>query len=206
MDHLIDNLKKQYSFEEYVEMVKKHAEKGDTSGIEKSLEKINFTKLNAQRLSRISKQIESSLTPFPIAYTPKNKLKWILLAEAWCGDVAQNLPYIASISKRVQNIDLKILLRDENPELMNEHLTNGTRSIPKLICLNESGKCIGSWGPRPASIAAEAKKIKASDATISHEEFVKQVQLAYHRDGGVSVSQEFCSLLEEWDKKSDSDI
>ena len=37
-----------------------------------------------------------------------------------------------------ENIELKIVLRDENEELMNEFLTNGSRSIPKLIVLDEN--------------------------------------------------------------------
>jgi hypothetical protein len=49
-------------------------------------------------------------------------------------------------------IDMKIVLRDENEELMNLFLTNS--SIPKLIVINkETGGALAHWGPRPKGAA-----------------------------------------------------
>jgi hypothetical protein len=47
-------------------------------------------------------------------------------------------------------VDLKIVLRDENEELMKLFLTNKTKAIPKLILIDrKTGGALAYWGPRP---------------------------------------------------------
>ena len=67
----------------------------------------------------------------------KSKLIWLVLSEGWCGDAAQLLPVINKKAELSENIKLKVLLRDENEELMNQFLTNGGKAIPKLIIIEE---------------------------------------------------------------------
>src|SRR6185436_12705370 len=53
----------------------------------------------------------------------------LVLTEDWCGDAVNTLPVLAAISNRARNLDLRILSRDANLELMDAHLTGRSRSI-----------------------------------------------------------------------------
>lgn len=79
---------------------------------------------------------------------------WRLLAltEDWCGDAINTLPAVARLADAA-GWDLRAMSRDENPDLMDSHLTNGrSRSIPVVIVYDESFREIGWWGPRPAEL------------------------------------------------------
>ena len=66
----------------------------------------------------------------------KDNFTLLVLAEGWCGDAAQILPVINKIAEYSSLIDLKVVCRDENPELMDQFLTNGSKSIPKVIIID----------------------------------------------------------------------
>jgi hypothetical protein len=74
---------------------------------------------------------------------------FLVLAEDWCGDAVHILPYLARLEETFPQFRLRILSRDENPALMNSHLTNGTRSIPVIMVLDEEFQEVAWWGPRP---------------------------------------------------------
>ena len=79
---------------------------------------------------------------------------WHLLAlsEDWCGDAVNTLPAIARLADAA-GWDLRVMSRDENPDLMDGHLTNGrSRSIPVVIVYDENFREIGWWGPRPSTL------------------------------------------------------
>lgn len=192
-------IKNAYSYTEYKELVISYAENGKTSGLEQLPERIEATKINAQRMKRIGKQIELSDKLKEVVGNLNEKWTWIILAESWCGDGAQNIPVIAKIAECSSNIELKILLRDENPEVMDAYLTNGSRSIPKLIFINsETKEEIGVWGPRPTAIQEMVKEYKIQFPQNSHDEFVKSLHLWYAKDKGESLQDELEKLISEW--------
>jgi hypothetical protein len=121
---------------------------------------------------------------------------WLVITEAWCGDAAHNLPFMAKMADLMQQVSLRIVLRDENLELMDLFLTNGARSIPKLIRLDENLEVIGTWGPRPATLQAMVMENKKSQA-YTYAEFSEVVQTWYNKNKGQEIEQEFIALLEE---------
>ena len=111
----------------------------------------------------------------------KHTYSWIVLTEAWCGDSAQILPVITAITKlNPQNIKLYILLRDENPWLMNKFLTDGTRLIPS---------------PRPAPAQELLRKWKNNQAGKTWAEFEKDLHTWYAKDKTQTTQAEFLDLL-----------
>ncbi|MFB4169260.1 thioredoxin family protein [Virgibacillus sp. JSM 102003] len=83
--------------------------------------------------------------------TDKN-IRVIVLTEDWCGDAMLNIPILIRIAEQA-NIPVKMLLRDENLELMDQYLTNGkARSIPIFIFIDEAGNEVAKWGPRAKAI------------------------------------------------------
>lgn len=194
-------VKNLFSYEDYKKFVIECSEKNATTGNEQLPERIEATKINAQRMKRIDKQIELNVKTISMIINFNEKWKWIVLAESWCGDGAQNIPLIAKIAKHTPNIELKIILRDENPEIMNMYLTNGSKSIPKLICINsKTTEEIGTWGPRPLKIQEMVKKYKTEHPYISHDEFVKTLHFWYAKDKGESLQKDFVQLLGKWGK------
>lgn len=118
----------------------------------------------------------------------------IALTEDWCGDAINTLPVFDRLADVAGNIELRVLLRDENPDLMDAHLTNGTsRSIPVLIVYDEAFRERGWWGPRPAPIQewvmTEGMKLDPADR-------YREVRRYYARDKGRTALDEFLGILE----------
>jgi hypothetical protein len=184
---------------DYEQLVKKLVSENKTTGPDQSQRMVDYTKLNLQRMTRTSKTVKLLPEMIQLLQGMQKKLIWVVLAEAWCGDVAPNLPVIAMMMDASPTIELSILLRDENLGIMDTHLTNGSRSIPKLICFDEDYKELGTWGPRPAPAQDMVLFYKKSpEPKESYDEFVKKVQLWYVNDKGVTLQKEFLALIPQW--------
>lgn len=169
-----------------------------TTGPEQTEEKIGFTKLNQQRIKRVEKQFALLPELSEILQNSQPNWEWLVLSEAWCGDGAQLIPAIAAIADAVPSIELQILLRDENPDLMDTCLTNGSRSIPKLLCVDAlTGERIFTWGPRPASIQQQVIEFKAANPDAGHDQLSVQLHTWYAKDRSQALQQD---LMSEFNK------
>lgn len=118
----------------------------------------------------------------------------IALTEDWCGDAINTLPVFDRLAEAAGNIELRVLLRDENPDLMDAHLTNGTsRSIPVLIVYDETFRERGWWGPRPAQIQ---EWVMTEGLKLDPEDRYREVRRYYARDRGRAALDEFLRVLE----------
>ncbi|MFC4558616.1 thioredoxin family protein [Virgibacillus kekensis] len=82
----------------------------------------------------------------------EKNLRVIVLTEDWCGDAMLNIPILIRLAEQAR-MSVRMLLRDENLELMDQYLTNGkSRSIPIFIFIDEAGNEIAKWGPRAKTI------------------------------------------------------
>lgn len=113
--------------------------------------------------------------------------KLLVIAEDWCGDASNTVPIIAKFANSVPGIELRVILRDQNPEVMDRYLTNGARSIPIVIALDESYQEIGHWGPRPTELQAW---VMANRGTMPKSELYPQVRKWYARDRGETTLRE----------------
>ncbi len=153
----------------------------------------DFTKINIQRSARIDKTYKPSAE---ITETVSNLTKpqlWMVISETWCGDSAQNVPYLAKIASLNPKIDFRVLLRDENLEIMDLYLTNGTRSIPLLVAFDEEGNELFKWGPRPKEAAELVKNAKA--AGDPKPVFLEKLHLWYGKNRGAALEMEILELL-----------
>ena len=194
------DIDKSMSFEEFYQLVEKLAHEEGTTGENQSDVMVNYTKLNFSRMKRILKTTPISEDVINTVECLNEKITWIILAESWCGDAAQNIPVFAKIAEANSNINLRILLRDENPELMNQYLTNGGKSIPKLICLDETLNELGTWGPRPKFLQDWLYENKANP-TMKMEDLKKEFQVWYIKDKGQTLQKEMILLMKAWEKK-----
>jgi len=192
-----------FTYEEYKELVLKLISNNICTGYNKFELNIYFTKLNAERTKRIEKT--TVLDDNVIAEVEKisHSLVFFVIAESWCGDVAQNLPVIHKIAELNSNIQLKIILRDENESIMNEFLTNGARSIPVCILLDgETFEVLGKWGPRPGTAMSLMREYK-NNPDISHDEANKNIQLWYAKDHTKNIQNEFLVMISNINDKKE---
>ena len=116
----------------------------------------------------------------------------LVLLEAWCGDAVNTIPTIARLAELAPNLDLRVLARDENPDLMDAHRTGGTRSVPVVIVLDERFAECGWWGPRPAPLQAW---VRSEGLTMPVPERYREIRRWYARDRGESTIRELTALL-----------
>lgn len=177
---------------DYLQLQEHLVEIKSTTGDNKSEEMVHYTMLNWQRTKRVLKtmEIEDSIQN-SISNAPAQK--WILISEPWCGDASQSVPIIIELAKLNPAITLDILLRDENLDVMDLFLTNGGRSIPKLIRLNpQTNEVVSVWGPRPKAAQELYLQMKADN--LSHEEMVIQLQNWYNKNSGKDTRMEIAEL------------
>ena len=122
--------------------------------------------------------------------------RWRLLAltEDWCGDAVNILPVIARLAERAPDrLALRCLDRDRHLDVMDNHLTDGARSIPKVLALDHAGSVAASWGPRPAELQTWVYR---EGRTLVREERYKRVRRWYARDKGAGTLRELLDALE----------
>lgn len=141
-----ESLERALSYTEYRNLVSTLLTEGKSTGPNQSEDLLNYSKLNDKRMKRLDKTIQLTEETISKIKDVKEPQTWLVLTEGWCGDAAQNIPVIHKIAAENPNINFKLVLRDENLELMDAFLTNGGRSIPKLIALNEKKEVINTWG------------------------------------------------------------
>lgn len=188
------------SFYEYYALIEKLASEGGTTGDDQSQTYVEHTKLNYARIKRVLKTTEALQEVTNTTDCFNDKITWLVIAESWCGDAAQNVPVMQIMAEVNSNINLRIILRDENPDLMNRYLTNGGKSIPILICLDENLNELGTWGPRPAVLQDWLKKEKANP-TMEMSELKEKFQVWYTKDKGQTLQKEMLLLMKGWLKK-----
>ena len=192
---LNNSIAKSKSYQEYRTFIAKLAQDGQTSGANLSLDYVNYTKLNESRMHRLDKTMHVVADVKLVLENLSKESIWLVLSESWCGDAAQVLPVINKMAEVSDKIDLRIVLRDENEYLMNLFLTDGTKSIPKLIIIDkESGAVVGDFGPRPIPAKQLILDYKAAHGVVDEAAKI-ELQKWYLADKGVTIQQEIVALL-----------
>ncbi|GHE37732.1 thioredoxin family protein [Sphingobacterium griseoflavum] len=157
------------------------------------VEYFNYTKLNWSRMNRWLKRFEPSAVMKNLVASITEHQHWIVITEPWCGDAAHSVAQLYQIVKNNPNIDFDIQLRDTHPFLIDDYLTNGGKSIPKLIIRNDVGHDKVIWGPRPQALQAIFESMKAESK--SFEEIKEVLQKWYNEDKGIALQDELIAKL-----------
>ena len=126
-------------------------------------------------------------------------LQIVILTESWCGDSIAILPVVKKFFEDYENVSIRILGRDENPDIMNQYLTNGSRSIPIIIFYDQSFREIGHWGsrPEPAQAIFNAHRERLKNGQIDKAQIHKLIRQFYATDKGKHITAEIIELLEK---------
>lgn len=107
---------------------------------------------------------------------------------------------IRKIAETNGNFSIKVLLRDQNLELMDQFLTRGRRAIPILIFLSEDFSFICKWGPRPLVTQEiyEKHRQQIKENKIEKKEVIKKIRNFYAKDRGKAILTELLSNFKKY--------
>jgi len=87
------------------------------------------------------------------------KLRVLVITEDWCGDALYNVPVLAKLVEGNPNIEMRVFLRDKNPDLMDQYLNQGMfRSVPVFAFFDENMNEVARFIERPAAQTEEMDK------------------------------------------------
>lgn len=187
-------LEQAMNYSAYMALTEQLVNEGRTSGPNQSEAYVYYTKLNLQRMNRLNKTITIPTELSELIAQKAQHWTWLIITEPWCGDAAQCVPALEKLALCSPNIQTKYILRDENPEVMDAYLTNGGRSIPKLICLDEQLQEVFTWGPRPDVIQAVMNDLKSNGVT-EIAQIVEAIQKAYNDNKQAGIYEELAAVL-----------
>jgi hypothetical protein len=119
----------------------------------------------------------------------------LVLSEDWCGDAVNTVPVVAKLAVLAPTLDLRVLARDENLDLMDAHLTGSSRSIPVVILLDGEFRERGWWGPRPAAL--QEWVLGPAGQALEKEARYREMRVWYARDAGRSTLEAVVRLIED---------
>lgn len=194
-------LTKAINYASYLALIRDLVSEHKTTGPLQTENLIEYTRLNFHRMERWNKTIVLTDELQSTIDNLKKRWIWLVITEAWCGDAAQTIPLMHALTIASKGkIDLKLILRDENIELMDRYLTNGGRAIPMLICLDaDTLQEKGTWGPRPAEAQQMVMDYK-TNPVLTPLEFKTELHTWYTNDKTQTQQKEMVKKVKEWSK------
>ena len=199
-------LEKSLSYQEYRTLGQELLEKGTTTNGDNRPEILEYTNTNMYRMNRLDKttKVNENVKNALATISSNEKYYWVVLTESWCGDAAQIVPVMNKIAEEAgEKLEIRFLLRDENPDLIDEFLTNGGRAIPKLIFVEEEKdkqlKILNSWGARPAEaqklVVEYKERVRQNPKLEDFKGFAESLHGWYAKDKTQHTQNELAELL-----------
>lgn len=156
----------------------------------------HYIPVNRSRVKRIRKQLVLSPEVIAAAKGAAPETRWLIVNEHWCGDGAQILPVLEAIANAsAGRIEARACYRDADTDLIDAFLTNGGRSIPKLIQFRGNGEVTATWGPRPVEATALVRKVKADPDPAIAANYGKPLHAWYTDDRQQAIQTELLEVL-----------
>lgn len=181
-----------YTYASYRALIDGLVAEGKTTGPTQNEKMLDYTKMNVHRMSRLDATFKF-IPELEEALRHTKPQTWLVITEAWCGDAANIVPVFNQIESANPAIKVRYILRDEHLDIMDQYLTNGGRSIPKVVVLDENLNELATWGPRPAEGQALMDEWKAQD--MPYSEKAEKLQLWYARNRTQAIQMELAALI-----------
>jgi len=185
-----------FSYPEFVKFTEQLIQENRTTGANQSEEYLAYTRMSLQRMVRWNKTSKVSEKLEQLIRTINQPQVWLVITEAWCGDGAQSIPHLAKLADLNPLITLKIVFRDEHPDLMDAYLTNGNRSIPKLVAVTaDLQQELFTWGPKPKYLLDRLAAFKRNSGGLTYLEFLEEIHLWYAKNKQKDLESEIYPLI-----------
>ena len=164
----------------------------------KGLDKIErryrfYSKYNLERQERVEAEWIPSAAFLEAVDTLDGPLSFYFITDDWCIDSAYSLPLLQWVSNRRSDVRLEIGLKNDNLDVLDQYLTDGARSIPKLIIENHKGEIVAVWGPQPEEIRLIRKNLMDNQAEGS---VVSGTTIEWYANSGIlEVEKELGQLF-----------
>jgi hypothetical protein len=189
-----DLLKSAATFPAYRASLETLMQENKTTGADQSANLLEYARLNLQRMRRIDKTVQVLPEIREQLSFIQQTMTWLYITEGWCGDAAQILGVIEAMAKTMPNVQTRVILRDEHPEVMEHFLTNGSKAIPIVVIMNAiTGHVMGHWGPRPQVIQEQVNRWKAEE--IPKEAMIERIHQWYAQDKTHNIQLDFGNAL-----------
>lgn len=180
---------KAISFEDYMKEAERRVEANDSTD-----DHNEYYQLGLQRMNRTLKTYKVDEEQLQTLKSKNFNGKILLISEPWCGDASATVPAVSKFFE-AGNVEVRIFLKDSDHSLIEQFLTNGTQSIPKVIILNDDFSLKNNWGPRPKYGLELLKKFKENPETYPRETFYNDLQVYYAKNRGKDAINEILELL-----------
>jgi hypothetical protein len=119
----------------------------------------------------------------------------LVITEPWCGDSLAIFPVVARLFSEA-DCEVRVIRRDERPELIDRYLTHGGRAIPIVVVMDAAFSERFHWGPRPrpAQEIVRTHKEDVEAGRMEKAEVHKQVRSFYAGDHGQTIVSEIVEL------------
>ena len=186
---------KAMDYSSYIELIHSLHQKEQSTSFSTDLDLFHYSKLNLKRMQRIEKTYTIEVDQQQKIVSIGSPVVVLVLTESWCGDAAQVVPMVDKICTLNKNLKLKLLLRDQNLELMDRFLTLGSRSIPKILFVDPlKNKLIDSWGARPDGAKQLIIDYKEQHGVLDTQAKT-DLQKWYNKDKGRQIVEELVGKL-----------
>ncbi len=131
------------------------------------------------------------------------ELNILIITVPKCGDSTATISVLEKYLKDTP-AEIRIVLRDDEPQLMDQFLTNGKRAIPVVIVMDADGNYLMRFGPRSekAQDIFEQHREDINEGRLEASDVRKKIRHFYARDRGKSILQDFTMKLNTTLKKT----
>lgn len=203
MKHIIEaSLGRSMSYAQYRRLLTDLLEDGKTTGPNQSKTYLDAAVQNQSRMNRLDRRSRFTESMEEAMNALSGKYLMLAITEGWCGDAAQIIPLVNHLAELSDHLELKLVLREENPDLMDQFLTNGARGIPMIIFLDpDTLEVITHWGPRPAPAQQMVMDYKADPSPEkNYDTFNVALHTWYARDKTRTIQAELVRVLRGLEK------
>lgn len=117
----------------------------------------------------------------------------LVVAEAWCGDSRESLPYLAKLADEAPNLELRVLSKSQGSDLLAAHPAEGGRkAIPLVVVLDESWRVRGAWVEQPEALR---RLIREESGRVDGDRLLEMIRRWREEDQGRAVLSEVVQLI-----------
>lgn len=181
------------TIQEYLDQFDEILNGNSANSVYDKKEYLDYVQMNQRRMKRWYKTGKLNTELCDHIEQQTEPQQWIIITEPWCGDAAHSVPFLHRLAMVNPTIELWIQNRDSEESEIDRYLTNGGKSIPKLIVRNAANEDLFTWGPRPKACQEIVNRQKTSNKPF--EEKLMELQTWYNNDNGRSIQEELLEIL-----------
>jgi len=121
--------------------------------------------------------------------------RFLVVAEDWCGDSVNTVPYLARLVEQVPGWEMRIINSRRGADVMAANLTpDGREATPTILVLDSDHEQIGAFVERPTILQ---EWFLRAESELPREELFEQKYTWYTEDAGEETVRELTELARQ---------